>query len=129
MSPDQGQWMSLSELFAWDAKDEIGLYPFEARCLAVDFPPDKFPELMELGRPTLDFIFGRSSRVSRQIRGGEITLYFPERWLSVKQKVALMQSIVDLHETYPLRKVYIITAEPIIVSDFTHEMVRLWRTE
>ncbi len=121
--------MSLSELFAWEAKDEIGLYPFEARCLAADFPPDKFSELMELGKPSLDFIFGKTARVSRQIRGGEITLYFPERWLSVKQKVALMQSICDVHDIYPLRKVNVITGEPIIISDFTHEMVRLWRDE
>lgn len=121
------KWMSLSELFNFEAPDPIDLYPFEARCLLVDFHPEKFPELMELGKPTVDFVFKRTRRVSRQIKHGEITLYMPERWLSVHEKIALMQSICDVHEDYPLRRVNIITGEPIIVSDFAHTMVRVWR--
>jgi len=115
----------LSELFNWNTEDPLELYPFEARCLAVDWSPTEHPELLELGKPTIDFVFGRSSRVSRQIRGGQVVLYMPERWLSVHEKIALMQSLCDVHETYPLKRVDIITAEPIIVSDFTDGMVRL----
>lgn len=123
------EWMPLSKLFDWDAPDELGIYPFEARCLAVDWQPGKHPELLELGKPTIDFVFGRSNRVSRQIKYGYVVLYMPERWLSVHEKLALMQSLCDLHEDYPLKRVDIITSEPIIVSDFPHDMVRLMRDE
>lgn len=121
------RWMSLSELFDWEYEDPINLYPFEAKCLAVDWNPMDHPELMELGRPTIDFVFGRSSYPSRQIKAGLITLYMPERWLSVKEKPKLMQALVDLHETYPIKKVHIITGEPVIMTDFIGDMIRLER--
>lgn len=121
-------WMTLSDLFNWDASDPLGLYPFKVRCLAVDFHPEKFQELQNLGKTTIDFIYGRSSYPGRQIKAGKVTLYFPERWLSVKEKIALMQSLYDLHETYPLKEVYIITGEPLFITDMTDEMVRVWKT-
>ena len=119
-------FMSLAELFDWECEDTIGLYPFEVRCLAVSFHPGQYPELLELGRPVIDFIYSRSSRVPRQVRHGTVCLYFPERWLSVKEKIYLMNSLCDLHTTYPLKSVHIITGEPIFLSDMTGEMIRKW---
>jgi hypothetical protein len=52
-------------------------------------------------------------------------LYFPERWLSPMEVLGMMQAFCDLHEDHPLRYVYVITGDMAIVSDFSHDMVRL----
>jgi hypothetical protein len=119
-------FMNLAELFDWEAEDTLGLYPFEVRCLAASCHPGQYPELLELGRATIDFVYGRSSRVSRQIKAGRVVLYFPERWLSVKEKLGLMNALYDLHTDYPLKSVHIITGEPIFLTDMTDDMIRKW---
>lgn len=117
------QTTNLSEWFDF-GEDPLNLYPFKARCVAAQFNPMDLPYLLELGRPTIEFVIGMSKHPSRQIQAGKVILYFPERWLTPHQKQNLMQSLVDLHETHPLKEVFIITGEPIIVSDFTDDMVR-----
>lgn len=114
---------SIQEMFNFGV-DELNLYPFRARCIAAKYHPEFYPQLLETGHRTIDFLYSRSPIVSRQIRAGKIFLYFPERWLAVKEKIGLMASILDLHEDHNLSEVYIITGEPIIVSDFTSDMVR-----
>jgi hypothetical protein len=115
---------NLAEWFDF-GEDKLGLYPFKARCVAAKFNPMELPYLLELGRLTIEFVIGMSRHPSRQIKAGKVVLYFPERWLTPKQKQALMQSLVDVHETYPLTEVCIVTAEPLIISDFTDDMVRI----
>lgn len=117
--------MSLGELFDF-GEDPLGIYPFKARCLVARFAPQCYEYLLEMGRPVVEYILGISSWVPRMLKYGCVTLYFPERWLSLSQQQMLMAALVDVHDTYPLKYVYIVTASPVIISDFCAEMVRTW---
>jgi hypothetical protein len=117
-------FMNLAELFDWECEDTLNIYPFQVRCIAADFHPEVFGELLELGKPVIDLIYSRSNHVPRQVKYGQVCLYFPERWLSPKEKIYLMNSLADLHTTYPLQYVHIITGEPVIISDMVSDMVR-----
>ena len=95
--------MNLSEWFDF-GQDPLNLYPFKARCVAAKFNPMELPFLLELGRLTIEFVIGMSIHPSSGDPGRKVILYFPERWLTPRQKQALMQSLVDVHETHPLHR-------------------------
>jgi hypothetical protein len=111
-------------------EDVLGLYPFKARCIAAKFAPQTFPELLETGRATIEWMYSarpvaQRGRLPRQLRYGRVFVYFPERWLATREKGALMSAFVDVHEDFPLSVVAVVTGEPVILSDFTADMIRI----
>lgn len=120
------QTLDLATLFNFGEDGPAGLYPFHARALAAKFHPETFAELLYLGKATIDFVYSRPGsfgRPSRQVRAGYVTLYFPERWLSLRETQGLMAALVDVHLDYPLKEVHIITGSPVILTDFVHTSI------
>ena len=120
------QTLDLAGLFSFGEDGPAGHYPFRARALAARFHPEMFAELLYLGKATIDFVYSRPGSVkrpSRQVLAGSVILYFPERWLSLRETQGLMAALVDVHEDYPLKEVHIITGSPVILTDFVHTSV------
>ena len=123
------QAVSFSSLFQFGDESPSPVYPFRCRCIAATFPPTWFETLLQLGRPTVEFVLGRRTSVPRQVRDGNIVLYFPERWMATREKRELMQALCKLHEEFPLKMVGVITGEPVIISDFISDHMRTWTEE
>lgn len=118
--------MSAPEPFDFDfGHDPLKIYPFRARCIAAAFPADRHGHLLDMGRNTLDYAFGRRREPSRHIRAGHVFLYFPERWLAAAEVGRLMQRMVEIHAIHPLAEVLVVTGSPVILTDFAADMVRV----
>lgn len=116
------------DFFDFEAPDPINFYPFEARCVAAKFYPERFPYFLNLGHNVVSYLFSRpvGSSIPRQIRAGALDLYMPERWLAIKERRELMSRITRLHnDNHPLQRVNVLTTDAVIVSDFLRDMVSI----
>lgn len=121
--------MSASLVFQWSMfsthgdVDEEGfplpafdLYPFKARLLIYTGSPRDWPSL------TSKEIIEKIINVER-LEAKVLYLYFPERWLSVKETRDFM-STLSKHDY--LTHVSIVTCSLVIPTDFFAQQIRVW---
>jgi hypothetical protein len=105
-------------------EDDLNLYPFKVRVGVAKYRPPRheyFDFLRDMG----------SVHVSSVLRGkplsnhGCLTFVFPERWMSVHEQQSFMNQLRHHPEVDKIEQVDIITNSPLMVSNFSREMIRI----
>ncbi len=108
----------------YNPKDvDMPSYPFMVRCGVPYRRPPRHPYfewLLEMGRLDIDRVFKKESFEGREV----LTFIFPERWMNVSEQRHLMWELKHHPEAETIQLVDIITHCPLIVGDFSKEMIR-----
>lgn len=105
-----------------------GIY-YQCLCVSNIPPRDEMWELeREMGSGFLDDLMNCNKITNFD---GEITFFFPERWLSVQEQSAFTLAIEAYQKKYKpvLKMIQIATSSPMIVGNFAREQVRVLKYE
>ena len=109
--------------FNWETGDELGLYPFEVKVAVIKNRPPRhkaFKWGMGFGESFIAMLFDENTPDDIK---GDIMFVFPERWLAVYEQRELMSRLKECKGITSLR---MITSSPILVGEFTADMIRIF---
>ena len=103
--------------------DVMNLYPFNVRVLVFrDIGPraPRFEEIVDIGKGLIEAVVER-----KPIAYASLAFVFPERWLSVRECQAFMNSLAHnpCAEDGTIKEVSILTNSCVMITDFMSEQI------
>ncbi len=108
-------------------KFSMEMYPFKVR---VGMPYRRPPRhvmwefFLEMGRMDIDHVF-----MKEPFKSNSLTFVYPERWMNVSEQRNFMHQLKQHPDVETLKQVDIITHSPLILGDFTSDMIRVLKWE
>lgn len=99
------------------------LYPFMVRVGVIKYRPPRhscFEFLINFGVVDIEKALYHKGKLS-----GHLTFVFPERYMSIHEQRSFMYQICRHPTVDKITQIDIITSCPLVISDFTSEMVRI----